>query len=184
MGNLHTNGERVYNKIPIQPFKIRKAWPWQKESVDIVLSTKRDLCDFLALGIYCLNRSITNPNGDKEICVRFSNRDFRRKSGVTMIIGNQGYRVPTNALECQVINNLKDVFDYVFEKNPFNGILGIEVYPTFTAYVNGVFKADTSYYDDVVPKREWKISDTEEAQEFAYRIVKRVLDNSYPFISN
>lgn len=177
------SGERIYNMISIQPFKIRRVRPWQ-ERVDIVLSTKRDLCDFLALGIYCLHRSITDPQGDKEVFVRFSNKDFQRESGVTMFVGNRGYKVPANALECQVIGNLKDIFDYVFKENLFNGILGVEIYPSFTAYVNGVFEDDTTYFDDVIPKEKWQIFDTEEAQEFAYRMVKKTLDIHYPFISD
>lgn len=167
---------REYKKINFVPFNLKRVL--RRNEADIVLSVRRDMCDFFALGLFCLRRAITSPD-QTTVKVCYSYREFTKPSDVSAIIREKSYNIPRNAIEKQVIDNSKTILNYMFEDNIFNGIVGIMIYPVFTANVKGISKSP--YIQNAIMS-DFNLKDTVAAQEMAYKILCGFLDYICPFV--
>lgn len=166
--------KKNYKAIDMKPFEFKRTW--SAEKADIVLTRKKDLTDFIALGLYCLSRSLKDPE-NRIIRVCYATVPFWGNSGVKMIVGKTGYSIPKNALEQQVYDHVEELMEYMARQNHANFIAGGQIYPEVTAYANGKFSNQT--FDEIFPE-EWNIKYTVMAQQVAYELLVVYLNILYP----
>lgn len=119
-------------------FQIRRVY--NKNKADIILSRRGDLCDYLALGIYCLECSLYGMK-DMVISVYFSSGDFSGDSGFQMFADGKEWVLPQNSLEYQTLMNLPQIIKYMLDEERYiSKLYGISIYVPYVAHVYGVFK--------------------------------------------
>ena len=77
-----TIGKREYKTVVMHKFELEQVT--SKSGADLILSINGDLCDFLALGIVCLKKSIENSHGGK--LKLFFSSDFFKENYNTQLL--------------------------------------------------------------------------------------------------
>ncbi len=133
-----TKDYRVLRDISPHFFELRRVH--NKNKADLILSGRGDLCDYLALGIYCLECSMYEMN-EMVISVYFSSSDFSGDSGFQMFAEGKEWVLPKNALEYQTLKNLPPIINYMLrEENNMSKYYGVAMYVPFVAHVYGIFR--------------------------------------------
>ena len=167
---------REFNEPKLVPFKFK--WVLKKEDADIVLSARRDLCDYFALGVYCLARSIKDPE-NTVVRVCFSLTEYvGEDASISVVEKGVQYHIFKNPLGKQIYENVNTIADYYFGRETIGAKVIIALlYPEFTATLMG--RIDSPSITCFFPAKH-RMRDTLSAQKFAQCIIKQRLWIAYP----
>ena len=157
---------RYFNEVEMVPYILK--WVPRKEDADIVLSMRRDICDYFALGVFCLAKSIEKSD-EKVVKVCYSYKEFAKPSGIVINVRKQNYPTFANPLTGQMGVNAKLIADHLFGKATVSAKTVLVIFAMeFTGVIMGVVNEPVIVRQ--IPKR-YKMKDTMAAQEFAYKMI-------------
>lgn len=183
MEKLSKNQNERYKKIEIKPFVIKPVWATKK--ADLILTKKKDMCDFLALGFYCLRLSLQESE-ISEIRVKYSSNYFKGSSGVAVINDHKERDIRRNALEEVLEYSILPVLEYVYNGDEFKKsmirMMGMMLYPELTACVDNLYSAKHARSTFGISAMELLRTfemDPAKAQERAYEVACKNLDRMF-----
>lgn len=109
-----SNGNQMrrqqYKEIEMVPYAVRQVKT--KEEADLVLTKRKDMCDFVALGFYCLRLSAQGIK-KSEIKVFYSSKFFKGDSGFSVSYGKGQTENRRNALTEGLCTDITPVMFYI-----------------------------------------------------------------------
>lgn len=170
-----------YNEVTFRQYDVRRTF--FKSNADIVLKSKKDPCDFLALGIFLLAKSIdkkdeTNCEGEIiKIC--YKEADFEGSSGCSLIHETGMIPVPRMPLQRVLMDCGKKIIEHLYGFRLFmSEVISISIAPEFYGIANGYY--DVPEIRDMIPGKI-SMRNAEMAQRFAYNYFCNKLDVLYPY---
>lgn len=170
-------------KIPLQDvelksFKIKRPIFTQKP--ELILSSEDSISDYLALGTYCLHRTLTPSLGN---IIKVEKRDFTCDAcEATAFIGDRCIELPANAFSSVACEYVEHIANFIAGQKYFgNMILGAELSMFLSLHLSGervVFSPtpNESYsLEDLLPK-SWDMTDTVKAQVVAFTLIKKAFE--------
>lgn len=142
------------NEINLKNFKIVTS----NDKSDIILSTRKDITDFVALGFYCLYTTIKNPCKTK-IKVSYHSISDEYKTECTSI---------ANASFFCIATQVNEVFNYVYDEKVDN-MFGVQLVISLSLHTTGVKKLDK--LSELLPEK-FDIQDSISAQKLAITLIK------------
>ncbi len=134
-----TIGKREYKTVVMHKFELEQVT--SKSGADLILSINGDLCDFLALGIVCLKKSIENSHGGK-LKLFFSSDFFKENTGIAITHNYCRYEVPDNAmLQDEIFDSINFIVSNIVE-DEFQGkkFLAAYIIPSCIAHIYGAIE--------------------------------------------
>lgn len=161
-------------EIEIIPYEVKEVY--DEDEADIILTREKDMCDFLALGFFCLNISRKKIN-KKVVKIYYSYRHFCGNSGVEMFNGER-QKIRRNAIETRLFKDIVPVMLHVGAEDSTMTIIRViacMLYPEYTAFVDGKYPGYANFLKIEIPKVA-DLTETIECQKLAYTITCRYLD--------
>lgn len=162
---------------PLRDFSLIKV---TEKEAELVLSCNNTIIDFVALGTFCLYRSITgyDENFLKIATADFSNRD----SGTTAYVGNEVISIPYDSFIIPACEYVTTIANHIAEKDCVNNmILGPMIQSALSLYAQGkdigmgLEPHVSSMLRGILPI-EWDINNTLEAQRVAYQLILKMFE--------
>ena len=138
------------NHIKIKNFHINEV---KFGETDLILSTKKDITDFVAIGFYCLYKTITTPD---ETEIRVGYQDAVEKN-----------KIANSSLFC-ICTEINAVCNYVYGKKQ-DVLIAIYIAIAMSLHTTGVKLSDK--LSEILPE-QFNISDCMAAQQLAIDIVR------------
>lgn len=175
---MRRNEEGRYVAIKPVPHTLKTV---DKKEADIVLTSKKDMTDYVTLGFFCLNNS---RNGINETEIKVAYSDCYGNSRSRMFMGRRSYNIRRNAIGRYLSEEIFPVMFYIYGGKSAVDEVKVRVitkmlYPEFTAFVDGEYPG----YDKFLGLEGFGsfvyMSDTMRAQKLAYQLACRCLDRLY-----
>lgn len=131
---------KQYKGIEIIPYIVKTVKT--AEEADIVLTKRKDLCDFLALGFYCLRVSMQNLK-KSDVKVFYSSKYFKGNSGFSVMCDRGEMNVRRNALSDSLYRDILPVFEYIYDVSESEKhrvrVMAILMYSELTARIDNLY---------------------------------------------
>ena len=173
--------ESTYNNVTFRPYKIRRTL--FKAKADIVLESKKDISDYLALGIFLLAKSIEEKDCEitekRKIYVCYSKDSFAPESGCSILVNRREFPVPGKFFQDYLIKSTRKIIDFLYGVEIItSGMLAITFFPDFYGVVAGYFRSQS--LEKLIPEK-FSMKDAISAQKFANDVVCNRLDELFPY---
>lgn len=171
---------RQYREIEIIPYAVRLVKT--AEEADLVLTKRKDMCDFLALGFYCLRISVRGVR-KSEIKIFYSSKSFKGNSGFSVSYGKGQTENRRNALTETLYTDIIPVVLYLNndEDKQIVKVLSMLMCIEVTSRVDNLCSVEHGRVQGISAKEclETFKMDSLQAQRRAYEIACQNLDRRF-----